>query len=187
MEVVLLEFNSSTKKYYIYSAIISLFSLLLFFINENFTDVIALTTSICVGLLPFLIDGNVFLNDTVYYREDKTFKHLRGFTKLVVFLILVIVGIKLLIIIPLFDTPSNENLLYLCFNKNTEFNRLNSYCETFMSKMLSIRAFCIYYAIIFVLSVTMRLINSHYYRKKIESYRTKHEKNDKDDNDDSDE
>lgn len=160
-----MEFSTKPKKYYIAAAIISIISLLLFLNDGVFSNVKNLVVSSFIGLLPFIIDDLVFLDDSRSYKESKEFKILRGITIVGIVLIGVICFIWFFVSINVLQTPDDKTLTYLVVNPTGGLNSLNF---DLLHKILSIDCILAYHVVVFIVSIAIRFANSHFYRLKLE-------------------
>ena len=171
--------NSKRYKYYIYAAIVSTISLVLFVATNKFDNISSLLISCSVGLMPFLVDFFLFLDKTNLIRKDKTFRLLRGISRFVIGLIIAIIVILFLMWLPILQ-PSFD-FSHLCFRIDNNFNVLNSVCEPIMSVIFSNSVVAWYYGIVFVISVAVRFLNTYFYSRKIENKIKKEENKTKED------
>lgn len=162
------ETNEKPRKFYVVSAVISIFTLILFLSDDYFPNVSMLIASSTVSLAPFFVDNLTFFDDTKTYKGDKIFKILRTLTGVVsagmgvIFTLLVFVKFDILV------TPSAEDLSYLCFKTEGFFNLFNG---SFLYRVLSVNIILCFYIILFFSSVLLKAACAHFYQLKLKNER----------------
>lgn len=147
--------------YYVSAAIISILSLFSLFANNSLNDLESLIVSFMISLLPLVIDSLLFLEDTRYKKQNKAFKILRILNGILIFFIsFIFILVIFLRIIPILQQTEKNGIIYLCLCIDKWFGKFNADVEKTFSNIFSIKTVSIYYAMVFVISVFVRLFSN---------------------------